>query len=52
MQKLLQNIRKVAPGQAGTKRLSAQYGAQLVCVGYREELKEKELHVDRIYNEA
>jgi len=52
MQKLRQNICQVAPGQAGTKRLSAQYCAQLVCVGYREELKEKELHVDRIYNEA
>lgn len=31
----MQNIRKVAPGQRGAKRLLEQYGAKLVCVRYR-----------------
>ena len=28
-------LRKMKPGQPGTKQLSEQYGAQLVCVRYR-----------------
>ena len=28
-------LRKMKPGQLGTKQLLAQYGAQLVCVRYR-----------------
>jgi hypothetical protein len=35
MQNIRQNVRKVAPGQGGTKRFLEQYGAQLVCVRYR-----------------
>jgi hypothetical protein len=31
----MQNIRKVAPGQRGAKRLLDQYGAKLICVRYR-----------------
>lgn len=33
----MQNIRKVAPGQRGAKRLLEQYGAKLVCVRYRDD---------------
>ncbi len=31
----MQNIRKVAPGQRGAKRLLEQYGTKLLCVRYR-----------------
>ncbi len=31
----MQNTRKVAPGQKGTKKLFDQYGARLFCVRYR-----------------
>jgi len=31
----MQNIRKVAPGQRGAKRLLEQYGTKLICVRYR-----------------
>ena len=30
-------IKKLAPGEAGTKRLSQRYGTDLVCVRYRQD---------------
>ena len=33
----MQNIRKVAPGQRGAKRLLDQYGTKLICVRYRSD---------------
>lgn len=30
-------IKKLAPGEAGTKRLSQRFGADLVCVRYRQD---------------
>ena len=33
--------RKLKPGQPGTKKLTAQYGAQLVCVRYRYDEQQK-----------